>query len=111
MQENTLPKEESQILMSAHKLQITLARKARYDLSDILSFTLQTYGEVQLTKYRDMINDALIAIAKNPQLGHKIYGVMVYNVGRHKIFYRVENSTIYVLRILHDRMDAVRYLH
>ncbi len=97
--------------MSAHKLQITLTQKAQTDLSNILSFTLQTWGEKQFIKYKDTINDGLIAIASNPQLGQKIYGVMNYHVGRHKIFYRVENSTIYVLRILHDRMDAVRYLH
>ena len=30
--------------------------------------------------------------------------------GRHRIYYRIDNTRIYVLRILHDRMGAVRHL-
>ncbi len=76
----------------------------------MLAFTAQKWGNKQLAEYQKKIADALGMIADNPQLGRKKYGIMVYTVGRHMIFYRVENDTIYVLRILHEHMDSLRHL-
>jgi toxin ParE1/3/4 len=96
--------------MSAPKFQIELARRAKIDFRDLLSFTGQTWGEKQRVTYRDRIIRALQMIAQNPKLGRKRNGLMAYQAGQHRIFYRVEGAKIYVLRILHDRMDAMRHL-
>ena len=96
--------------MSALRLRIELTRPARRDVRDILSFTLQIHGERQVAEYKRRINSAIKAIADNPHIGRKKHGRFGYQTGRHLIFYRVDESSIYVLRILHDRMDAVRHL-
>lgn len=110
MHDNTPPKAEYQIPMSAPDYRLELTEPAQEDYRDLLSFTLQTWGEEQLAKYKRKINDALQTITDNPRIGHKRHGLMIYHAGRHKIYYRIETTTIYVLRILHDRMDAVRHL-
>ena len=96
--------------MSAPKYQLELTEPAKVDFRDLLSFTLRTWGEEQLAQYKRKINDALTAIAGNPQLGRKRHGLMIYHAGRHRIYYRMENARIYVLHILYNRMDAVRHL-
>ncbi len=96
--------------MSVHKLHIEFTEPAESDFQELLSFTLLKWGQQQLAEYSRNINDALNSIALNPQLGRKKYGIMVYNAGKHRIFYRIENDWVYILRILHERMDAVRYL-
>ncbi len=105
-----LPRAESRIPMSAPEFRLELSEPARADFRDLLSFTLQTWGESQFIEYKNKINSALNAIADNPNIGRKRHGLMVYTTGRHLIFYRMEQTTLYILRILHERMDAVRHL-
>lgn len=96
--------------MSAPEFKLKLARAARSDLASLLSFTLQTWGRAQFLAYQEKLNAALAAIAANPRAGKPRHGLLVHQVGRHRIFYRVEDTVIIVLRILHDRMDAGRHL-
>lgn len=96
--------------MSAPDFQLKLARAARSDFANLLSFTLQTWGRAQFLAYQEKINAALAAIAENPRRGKPRHGVLVHQAGRHRIFYRLEGPVVIVLRILHDRMDAGRHL-
>ncbi|MEI2774015.1 MAG: type II toxin-antitoxin system RelE/ParE family toxin [Candidatus Competibacter sp.] len=98
--------------MSVRNFRLELSESARQDFRDILSFTLQTWGERQLVEYRQKLDAALQIIIENPQAGHARYGMMVYPVGRHVVFYQVDDDarTVYVVRILHGRMDALRHL-
>ncbi len=98
--------------MSVRNFRLELSESARQDFRDILSFTLQTWGERQLVEYRKKLDSALQVIADNPQAGSARHGMMVYPVGRHVVFYQVDDNarTVYVVRILHGRMDALRHL-
>ena len=96
--------------MSAPEFRLELTESAKADFRDLLSFTLQTWGESQLIEYKNKINKALSDIADKPNIGRKRHGLMVYSTGRQMIFYCMEKTTLYVLHILHERMDAVRYL-
>ncbi|HZV33704.1 MAG TPA: type II toxin-antitoxin system RelE/ParE family toxin [Verrucomicrobiae bacterium] len=98
--------------MSSPKRRIELSQRAKDDFRDILSYTLATWGETQLAKYRASINDALQVILHNPSAGRPSVkpNLKVLPVEHHRIFYRVSGATIYVLRILHERMDTSRYL-
>lgn len=112
MLDSTPPRAESRTPMSASSFRLELSEPAQRDFRDILSFTLQTWGERQLVEYRQKLDGALQAIAENPQAGHAKHGMTVYPVGRHVVFYQIEESarTVYVVRILHERMDALRHL-
>ena len=98
--------------MSSPKRRLELSQQAKEDFRDILSYTLSTWGESQLAKYRASINDALHAILRNPSAGRPSVkpNLKVLAVEHHRIFYRKIDDTIYVVRILHERMDTSRYL-
>ena len=98
--------------MSSPKRRIELSQQAKEDFRDILSYTLTTWGESGLAKYRASINDALHVILHNPSAGRPSVKptLKVMAVEHHRIFYRTIDDTIYVVRILHERMDTSRHL-
>ena len=98
--------------MSSPNYRIELSLQAKEDFRDILSYTLTTWGESQLAKYRASINDALHVILHNPSAGRPSVkpALKVLAVEHHRIFYRTIDDTIYVVRILHERMDTSRHL-
>jgi len=96
--------------MSGRKPRIVLSELSRQDLRDIFAFTLKRWGEEQLKTYRRMVEQAFDVIATDPLVGRPCHGYLRMTVGRHNIYYRAEPHAIYVVRILHDRMDAIRHL-
>lgn len=98
--------------MSSPKRRIELSHQAKEDFRDILSYTVTAWGESQLAKYRDNINDALHVILRNPSAGRPSVKptLKVLAAGHHRIFYRTIDHTIYIVRILHERMDTSRHL-
>ncbi|MBF0135168.1 MAG: type II toxin-antitoxin system RelE/ParE family toxin [Magnetococcales bacterium] len=99
--------------MSSHKHQIDLSDAAQRDFRDILSYTLRTWGEPQFIEYKNLLDSALNAISINPESGRSNKGsaIRVFLVGRHAVYYRIENNIIYIIRILHDRMHAAWHLN
>ena len=80
------------------------------DLSDIWSYTVETWSESQADKYYKLIINACSAIAKKPQIGKEYSEIYSELKGKknskHIIFYRVmEDKSIEITRILHERMD------
>lgn len=102
--------------MSFHRpqLPIKLSPKARQDFVDILRYTGETWGPNQLQAYRDKIDNALQAIGRNPQIGHRRDDLpathLAYLVGSHVIVYRFGTDSIGVARILHQRMSLGRHV-
>jgi toxin ParE1/3/4 len=101
--------------MSSHKsLPLKLSPKAQQDFIDILRYTGERWGQAQLLKYRDQIDEALQVISVNPQVGHNRTDLpqtyRVYLVGSHVVVYRVEPESIGVARILHQRMSLALHL-
>ena|SRR5579863_8766422 len=98
--------------MSSPKRRLELSQRAKEDIRDLLSYTLATWGESQLAKYRTSIDDALQGILRNPCAGRPSVkpALKVIAAGHHRIFYRTIDDTIYVVRILHERMDTSRQL-
>jgi toxin ParE1/3/4 len=97
--------------MSLSNFILELSERAQLDFRDILSYTLQTWGEEQLIKYRDLVAAAFTVITNNPEAGR---GDMMpyrrYTAGQHFIFYRIEGTTVTVVRILHRKSDFLRHL-
>jgi plasmid stabilization system protein ParE len=62
----TPPPAENQTPMSSPKFTLELTDRAVLDFRDILSYTLQTWGDDQLIKYRDLITESFNSIAKTP---------------------------------------------
>lgn len=93
---------------------IRFSAEARSDLGSISAFTAESWGIERKKRYMDALQDRIAQIRRHPALGpvREDFGSAIRSVicGAHVIFYRVRPSTIEVLRILHRRMDAGRYL-
>ncbi len=87
-----------------------LTNDAVKDLSAIWDYTYDTWSEKQADKYYKLLLDACTELAKKPELGKdysEIYPELKgQGTSKHIIFYRkLDNNTIEVARILHERMD------
>ena len=87
-----------------------LLAAARQDLRDIWRYTRAQWGERQADGYLDGLAHAFLLLADNPKLGVSCGSILRrYRrkaVGRHVIYYRVEDGGIIVACVLHDRMLA-----
>jgi toxin ParE1/3/4 len=106
--------------------QVRLTTAARADYRDVLRWTAEHFGELQATRYQEMLDDALRGLSGGPSIpgvrrrDDLDPGVLLLHVsrgtrkGRHLIAFAVErvgdHQAIVVLRILHDAMDLARHL-
>lgn len=87
-----------------------LTNYAVKDLSDIWNYTIDAWSESQADKYYKLLLKAFTAISKKPQEG-KLYEEIYPELkgkkaSKHIIFYRIlEDKSIEITRILHERMD------
>ncbi len=88
---------------------LLLRPEALNDLEKIYEFTFYTWGQNQAEKYQDELFDSMNSILSDPEIGSKYYfkegNYRKLNINRHLIFYRLEENTCVVVRILHEKMD------
>ena len=100
--------------MSARKLPVNFSPEAWDDLEEIALYSEQTWGEERKDAYQATLDQALQRLGDFPQLGRARNdlrtGCRSLQVGQHLAIYEVFSTEVYVLRILHVRMDARRAL-
>jgi toxin ParE1/3/4 len=94
--------------------ELRLTSEANADLGDIISYSLDQFGRATADKYLSALESAFEILERYPESGG-IYAGIVPDVrwalcGRHRIFYRVEEDIVTVVRILHFARDAKRAL-
>lgn len=93
---------------------IHLSEAARSDLIDIWAETYRQWGADQADRYLDDLESALAGLTGNPGLGTDcsdlLRGARRLVTGRHLVFYEPDSDRIFVIRILHQSMDAPRHL-
>lgn len=93
---------------------VVVTEPAQDDLEAIAHFTALHWGEKQAIAYRGMLSTAFLKLRAQPEQGRCYDGLQKpyqhWKVGRHVIFYRVEHTTIYIVRVLHDSMDFSQHL-
>jgi toxin ParE1/3/4 len=98
--------------MSSARYWLTCA--AAEDLAGIAKYTIETWGEEQLTLYRKQLEQRLALLVEFPDLGRNhpmLRSNFRYIVeGKHYIFYRSIAGNIEVLRFLHCRSDIIAKL-
>ena len=84
------------------------------DLDSIAGYTFTQWGKVKAIEYTEQLYQTILSIADNPDIGRYRYGVPEIikgrKSGRHVVFYRIQNQTIFIMRILHESMDHGRHL-
>ena len=89
--------------------QLVLSGEAYDDLTDIQNYTYTEFGEAQWEAYGNLLDQALLKIINHPYSRHQRTDIperyRAMNVEQHVIIYRIEEYTIFVIRILYKRMD------
>ena len=95
---------------------IRLSRKAVSDLDGIWDYTIETWSEDQAVTYYRQIHAAIQSLNSLPDylvIQYDIInpGLLGHKVGHHILFYKKhDDGSIWVDRILHERMDYQRHL-
>ena len=93
-----------------------ISRKALADLDAIYRYTRQEWSEDQAAKYYTELSTAIKSLPNLPAFIVRNYnavkpGLLGLYIGHHIIFYRKHtDGTVWVYRILHERMDFGRHL-
>ena len=109
--------------MAGRTWRVRLGAAAELDFANILKWTTENFGARQSRVYRDVLVRTIGELADGPDAaGSKardevMPGLRTLHVARrgrrgsHFLMYRVaSNSTIEIVRILHDRMDLQRHV-
>lgn len=95
-------------------LPYTISKKAISDLNEIWLYTVERWSVAQADRYYSLIIEEINYICRNASAGknmdHVRKGYRATKVKSHLIFYRVNNDTLDVIRILHERMDIDTWL-
>ncbi|MCC5854082.1 MAG: type II toxin-antitoxin system RelE/ParE family toxin [Idiomarina sp.] len=91
-------------------LQLSVTPKAKSDLLAVWLYTSTQWGPEQADAYLDQLALGMNQLTRHPQLGisyaHVLPGYRRLQVEHHCVFYRVLDSEILVIRVLHKEMDA-----
>jgi toxin ParE1/3/4 len=95
-------------------MRLELSRRAQADLDDIRDYSAERFGAARAIAYLDAVEQAFRRIVDFPQIGPAsaaLHGtVRSYPAEEHRIYYEHDAGRVFVLRVLHKRMDAVRHL-
>ena len=87
------------------------AQSAEADLADIVQFTLHTWGAAKASVYIDGLDQLATSIADNPRIGKPCEnlapGLRAFPYESHTLYYLTDEETITIIRVLHQRMNAV----
>jgi toxin ParE1/3/4 len=90
-----------------------LSNKADADLDEIYAYSYLTFGEAKADSYFLSLRDCLQTLAHNPHMGQSVdflhAGLFCHQHARHRVYYMIEVLGIFVVRVLHDAMDASRH--
>lgn len=91
-----------------------LTSAAERDLENIWLYTRQQWSAEQADGYIKILANAFAELAQAPKIvpscDHIRVGYRRRSVDRHMIYFRITDYGIAIVRVLHDRMNALRHL-
>jgi toxin ParE1/3/4 len=95
-------------------LRVVLSPRAENDVVGIAAYTLDTWGERQMSLYVDGLNARFSELVRYPGQGRRPSdigrGYRSVVQGSHIVFYRTMAQDLVIVRILHVRMSPDRHL-
>ena len=92
----------------------SLSNLAAEDLKKIYEYTLVNFGAEKADKYTDSLKRVLELIADQPSIGLECQeikkGLMRHTHQKHSVFYVMRQSSMFVLRILHQQMKPPSFI-
>ncbi|MEC8103926.1 MAG: type II toxin-antitoxin system RelE/ParE family toxin [Pseudomonadota bacterium] len=87
-----------------------VSNAAMNDLREVAAYTERTWGSQQRRDYLSRIDETFHLLANNPSLGsHCDYiaaDLRKHPCGSHVIYYELDATGIFVVRVLHRKMDV-----
>lgn len=92
----------------------SLSSRAESDLREIADFTINTFGIDQARRYGGGLEECFQSLADNPLSGGSAREI-VPRLRRirhesHVVFYLPDEAGVFIVRVLHQRMDFRRHL-
>lgn len=91
-----------------------LSPQAQNSLQDIRDYTLEHFGKLQTTAYLEMLQKHMKDLAATPTRGKERdeirAGYYSSFIGSHTIYYRIVDTYIEVIDVLHQSMEPMRHL-
>ncbi len=88
---------------------IELSEQAYDDLVNIQNYTYARFGASQQKRYAAFLEEAFSFLQMHPFGGHRRDDIpkdyQAWPVQEHIIIYRVEKDILYIVRVLHERMN------
>lgn len=95
------------------KLKFEISELALEDLDNLWKYTVEQWSKGQANIYYNEIFSAIGKICENSDIGKPIdeikKGHKRTNAISHMIIYKVKGTTIYIDRILHQKMDIEKH--
>ena len=92
----------------------TYSKRAAQQVASIYREIYENWGSKLADTYDKKISVAVAMLANNPDAGQNCddirEGYQRFEVGSHIIFYRKRENDIFIVQIIHNRMDASRRL-
>lgn len=93
---------------------VILRPEAEVDIEDAADYTIEQWGIEQARHYIGDIRRTMRRLAVNglrqPEESAILPGLRRMRSGHHFIFYFIDDERVDVIRVLHERRDAVRQL-
>jgi len=90
-------------------MKLLLSPQVEVDLESIFDYTVRLHGLLQAERYQDDLFHAMQTIVSFPKMGTKYnFSSIPYRkfpVRKHLIFYRIEQDSLIIIRVLHEGMD------
>ena len=87
---------------------------ARDDLKEIYQYGARNLGTTQASNYLDTLGDHFWNLTRQPKMGIEreelLPNIRSFPVESHVIFYRIQNTQVEIVRILHERQDPQRHM-
>ena len=89
---------------------VLMAEAARGDLRDIRVYSKSAFGPIVARAYLEGLRQSFRLLADQPMAGAAEYdlgdNVRGFSYKSHRLYYRIENGHIWIIRILHHARDA-----
>ena len=93
---------------------LVFSPEAQADISDIWDYTVREWGHLQAQKYNRQLEEAALSLLESSLPGlsaeHVRTGYRKFLVGRHAMYFRLYETQVEVVRILHSSMDVEAHL-
>ena len=86
--------------------EIKYSRQSKLDLKEIWLYIAYD-SQIEADKYIKNIRDKILNLIDYPELGREVPEIglnyRLYVIGRHKVYYKIQNKAVKILRIYHSK--------